>query len=312
MQDLWVALDSIIQALPGAAAQGVLWGIMTLGVYLTYRVLDYADLTVDGSFATGGAVSAVLIISGMNPLLTLVFATLAGMLCGMVTGLLHTWFKIPPILSGILSMIALYSINIRIMDKANLPLLGETTIISVMRERFGLSINSACLIVGILLAAAIVALLYWFFGTELGSAIRATGNNEAMARSLGVSTSLMKILGLTLSNGLVALSGALVAQQHGYAEVGMGSGAIMIGLASVIIGEVIFGARFSFAYKLGSVVIGSVIYRVIIAVVLYFGMRSTDLKLFTAIVVALALALPVFRGWLREKLPRRRKEGKTC
>ncbi|MEG0853018.1 MAG: ABC transporter permease, partial [Angelakisella sp.] len=179
-------LGGILRAIPGAASQGVLWGIMTLGVYLTYKVLGYSDLTVDGSFATGGAVSAILIMNGMNPFLTLIFATAAGILCGIMTGLLHTWFKIPAILSGILSMIALYSINVRIMDnKANLPLLGEKTVISIIQESFGVSMNVATLIVGAALGAVLIALLYWFFGTEVGSAIRATGNNEAMVRALG-------------------------------------------------------------------------------------------------------------------------------
>ncbi|MEG0754141.1 MAG: ABC transporter permease [Angelakisella sp.] len=307
-------LGGILRAIPGAASQGVLWGIMTLGVYLTYKVLGYSDLTVDGSFATGGAVSAILIMNGMNPFLTLIFATAAGILCGIMTGLLHTWFKIPAILSGILSMIALYSINVRIMDnKANLPLLGEKTVISIIQESFGVSMNVATLIVGAALGAVLIALLYWFFGTEVGSAIRATGNNEAMVRALGASTDVMKILGLLLSNGLVALSGALVAQSQGYADVGMGTGAIVIGLASVIIGEVIFGVRFSFAYKLGSVVVGSVLYRVVIAVVLQMGLRTTDLKLFTAVVVAIALGFPVFRNWLRERFPQKKKAGEpTC
>lgn len=300
-------LGGIIRAIPGAATQGILWGVMTLGVYLTYKVLDYADLTVDGSFATGGAVSAILIIGGMNPFLTLVLSTLAGMLCGFVTGVLHTKLKIPAILSGILSMIALYSVNIRIMGKANLPLLGEDTVITIVGDMIGLTAGNTTLLIGIAIVVAIVALLYWFFGTELGSAIRATGNNEAMVRALGGNTNLMKILGLMLSNGLVALSGALVAQSQGYAAVDMGTGAIMIGLASVIIGEVIFGIRFSFAYKMASVVIGSVLYRIVIAVVLQLGLRSTDLKLLTAIIVAAALGLPVFKSWLRDVKPQKEK-----
>lgn len=288
----------------------MLWGIMTLGVYLSYRVLDYADLTVDGSFATGGAVSAVLIMAGLNPFASIGIAMLAGMVCGAVTGILHTWLRIPPILSGILSMIALYSINLRIMNRSNLPLIGEPTVIGIVQAATGLSQNMATLAVGGAVTFAVIILLYWFFGTELGCAIRATGNNEAMVRALGVSTGFMKVLGLAISNGLVALSGALVAQQQGYADVGMGTGAIMMGLAAVIIGEVIFGARFSFAYKLTSVVIGSVLYRVVIAAVLYFGMRTTDLKLFTAIVVALALALPVIRGWVTDRLPTAKVGGR--
>lgn len=303
-------LSDILSAMPGAAAQGVLWGVMALGVYLSYRVLDFADLTVDSSFATGGAVSAVLLLGGMNPWLTLIFATLAGMLCGMVTGLLHTWFKIPPILSGILTMIALYSVNIRIMNRPNMPLLGEETIVTITRRVTGFSQNGSVLLLGLAIVAVVIAILYWFFGTELGSAIRATGNNQHMVRALGINADLMKLLCLVISNGLVALSGALVAQQQGYADVGMGTGAIMIGLASVIIGEVVMGARHSFAYRMSTVIFGSVMYRVVIAAVLYLGMRSTDLKLFTAIVVALALSLPVLRDWLRRVMPNTQKAAK--
>lgn len=284
---------AILLAIQGSIAQGVLWGIMTLGVYITYKVLDYADLTVDGSFALGGAVSAVLIVKGFDPFFSLVFATIAGGMAGAVTGVLHTKLKIPAILSGILSMIALYSVNIRVMGQANTPLLGVDTVVTKTSAILPLSVNMITMILGILFSGVIVALLYWFFGTELGSAIRATGNNEYMVRALGVNTDSMKIIGLLLSNALVALSGALVAQCQGYADVGMGTGTIVVGLASVIIGEVVFGKRFNFAYRLASVVLGSAIYRIIIAVVLQLGMRSTDLKLLTAIIVAGALSIPV-------------------
>ncbi|MBW7571734.1 ABC transporter permease [Caproiciproducens faecalis] len=286
----------LLQALQGAAAQGVLWSIMTLGVYITFKVLDFADLTVDGSFATGGAVTAILISHGMNPFLALLFALAAGMVCGFITGFLHTKLEIPGILAGILTMIALYSINIRIMGQANIPLLGISTIITTVTGLYpALSVNIISLIIGFLFAAAVIGFLYWFFGTEIGCSVRATGNNEYMVRALGVNTDKTKILGLVLSNGLVALSGAMVAQSQGYADVGMGTGTIMIGLASVIIGEVLMGNRFSFAYKLISAVVGSVIYRVIIALVLWFGLKSTDLKLLTAIMVAVALAVPVVK-----------------
>lgn len=282
-------------AMQGAAAQGVLWGIMTLGLYITYRVLDFADLTVDGSFALGGAVSATLIVRGMDPFLSLLIALLAGMLSGVVTGLLHTKFQIPAILSGILTQIALYSINIRIIGAANVPLLGETTVITTLTDALSMGKNLASIIIGVIVGGIVIAALYWFFGTEMGCAIRATGSNEYMVRALGGSTDQMKIIGLALGNSLVALSGALVAQSQGYGDVGMGTGTIVIGLASIIIGEVIFGAKGSFAYRLVSVVLGSVVYRVIIAMVLRLGLKSTDLKLLTAVIVALALSIPVLR-----------------
>lgn len=310
-----MSLLSFLQTIPSAASQGVLWSIMTIGVYLTFRILDYPDLTVDGSFALGGAVSAILIVKGMDPFLTLLFATFAGMLSGVVTGLLHTKLHIPGILAGILSMIALYSINIRIMGKANMPLLGEDTIIS--RLAF-LSQNktTVALILGVVFSIALILILYWFFGTEIGCCIRATGNNEYMVRALGGNTDHMKIVGLLLSNGLVSLSGAMVAQQQGYADVGMGTGTIVIGLASVIIGEVIFDwGEHSFGYKLAAVVFGSIVYRIIIALVLRMGLRSTDLKLLTAVIVALALSIPVIRKALQplfQSITCGLRRNKTC
>ena len=285
---------NILLAIEGAISQGVLWGLMTLGVYITFKILDFPDMTVDGSFALGGAVSAILIVKGVNPWLSLLPAILAGMIAGSITGMLHTKIKIPGILAGILTMIALYSVNIRIMGQANTSLLGENTVITILNSMIGGSMNTLALVIGLIVSIIIISVLYWFFGTELGSAIRATGNNEYMVRALGTNTDTMKIIGLMVSNGLVALSGAFVAQSQGYADVGMGQGTIVIGLASIIIGEVVFGNRFNFAYKLGAVVGGSVIYRIIIAVVLQLGMKSTDLKLFTAIIVAVALAIPVF------------------
>lgn len=293
----------ILLAIQGAASQGVLWGIMALGLYITFKVLDFADLTVDGSFALGGAVSAVLLVNGCNPFLSLLVAFLAGALAGLATGLLHTKLEIPGILAGILTMIALYSINIRIMGKANTPLLGVDTIMSQMEEVFLMDRTVSSLLWGAIFSAVIIAALYWFFGTELGSAIRATGNNERMVRAQGVNTHNMKIIGLMLSNALVSLSGALVAQSQGYGDVGMGTGTIVIGLASIIIGEVIFGKRFAFWYILLSVVFGSIVYRIIIAVVLQLGLKSTDLKLLTAIIVAIALALPVIKKRMQKKQP---------
>ncbi|WP_312645100.1 ABC transporter permease subunit [Hydrogenoanaerobacterium sp.] len=300
-------LQGLLLAVPGAVAQGVLWGIMTLGVYITYKVLDYADLTVDGSFATGGAVTAILIVKGMNPFLSILFALVAGCIAGCITGMLHTKLKIPAILSGILSQLALYSINIRIMGKANTPLLGINTVVTEVKKWVpSLSDNTVALMLGLAVAAVVIVALYWVFGTELGCCIRATGNNEYMVRALGGNTDAMKIAGLMLSNGLVALSGAMVAQTQGYADVGMGIGAIVIGLASVIIGEVLMGKRFSFAYKLASVVVGSIVYRIIIAAVLQIGMKSTDLKLLTAIIVAIALSVPVFKSKFKlGKFPRK-------
>lgn len=299
----------ILLAIQGAASQGVLWGIMALGLYITFKVLDFADLTVDGSFALGGAVSAVLLVNGWNPFLSLLIAFLAGGISGVVTGLLHTKLEIPGILAGILTMIALYSINIRIMGQANTPLLGVDTIMVKLEILLGIDRTMSSLIVGVVFSVVIIMILYWFFGTELGSVIRATGNNERMVRARGVNTDNMKIIGLMLSNALVALSGAMVAQSQGYGDVGMGTGTIVIGLASIIIGEVIFGARFSFWYRLMSVVFGSIIYRIIIAVVLQLGLKSTDLKLLTAIIVALALALPVVKSKFKQTKAVAQKQG---
>ena len=280
----------------GAISQGVLWGVMVLGLYITYKILDLADLTVDGSFALGGAVSAILIVNGWNPFLTFLISFGAGLLAGACTGLLHTVLRIPAILSGILTMISLYSINIRIMGKANIPLLGVDTMVTKLTNASGISSNLAALLVGLAFTAVLIGLMYWFFGTEIGCSIRATGNNEAMVRALGSNTKVNKVLGLMLSNALVSLSGALVAQSQGYADVQMGQGAIVIGLASIIIGEVLFGHRFNFAYKLASVVCGSVIYRVIIGYILYKSlMQSTDLKLLTAVLVAAALSVPIIK-----------------
>ena len=281
-------MGGIIAAIPGATAQGLVWGVMVLGVYVTYQLLDIADLTVDSSLCTGGATSAVLILMGMHPLLSLVFAVFAGMLAGLVTGFLHTRLRIPAILAGILTQLGLYSINLRIMGKSSVALLRQPVVIS-------LGNIPMALLIGVLVAAAVVAVMYWFFGTELGCAIRATGNNRKMVRAQGVNTDTMKIIGLVLSNGLVGLAGGLLAQYQGSANINMGRGAIVIGLASVIIGEVIFGARFNFAYQLGSIVAGSVIYQIVIAFVLQLGLSTEDLKLFSAVTVALALSVPALQ-----------------
>ncbi len=288
-------------AIEGAASQGVLWGIMTLGVFITFRLLDFPDLTVDGSFALGGAVSAVMIASGINPLLSLLVAFIAGGLAGIATGLLNTKLKIPGILAGILSMIGLYSINIRVMGKANIPLLGIDTLMSQISGFFGFDRTLSSLVIGIVISIIIICALYWFFGTEIGCSIRATGSNPKMVRAQGIDTDSMKLIGLSLSNALVALSGGLVAQSQGYADVGMGTGTIVVGLASIIIGEVIFGKKYSFGRMLANLVLGSIVYRIIIAVVLQLGLKSTDLKLLTAVIVALALSVPVIQAAMPRK-----------
>lgn len=301
-------LEGIFLAIQGAASQGIIWGIMTLGVYITFKVLDFADLTVDGSFALGGAVSAILISNGMNPFITLFFSFLAGSLAGLATGILNTKLQIPGILAGILTMIALYSINIRVMGgRPNIPLLGMATSLTIIQNILSLSKVVSDLLVGFIFSVFIVLIMYWFFGTEMGCAIRATGNNEKMIRALGVDTNVMKTIGLMISNALVSLSGALVTQSQGYADVGMGTGTIVIGLASVIIGEVIFGNRFNFLYKLSSIVMGSIIYRIIIAIVLQLGLKATDLKLLTAIIVAIALSVPVLNKKATKILNPKRK-----
>ena len=284
---------SVLLAMQGALSQGVLWGLMALGVYITYRILDIADLTVDGSFATGGAVCAVCVVNGVDPILALLLATIAGAVAGFVTGFLHTKCEIPAILAGILTQIGLYSINLRIMGRSNTPLLKSETLFKNISEMTGLSSTWTALIIGIIVSFVIVAILYWYFGTELGSAIRATGNNEQMVRALGVNTSVTKILGLMIGNALISLSGALVTQSQGYADIKMGIGAIVIGLASIVIGEVIFGQKGNFAFRLTSIIVGSIIYRIIVAIVLQMGMNTDDLKLLTAILVAIALSVPV-------------------
>lgn len=287
----------LLLAVYGAVSQGVLWGVMALGVYITFRILDIADLTVDGSFATGGAVAGVMVTSGMNALLVIPASFIVGAITGLVTGLIHTKLRINVLLASILTMIALYSVNIRIMGRANVPLLGVKTVMTGLTERFGLTVTAASLAVGFAAAAVIVGVMYWFFGTEIGSAMRATGSNEQMIRALGTDTDKMKCLGLALANGLVALSGALVAQSQGYADVGMGTGTIVIGLASIIIGEAVFTRKTGgFLWTLTAVVLGSIVYRIIIAIVLQLGLKSTDLKLFTAVIVTLSLSMPVIKA----------------
>ena len=288
-------MNGLLASLQGAVAQGVLWGIMVLGVYITYRLMDIADLTVDGSFALGACVCAVLVVNKqVDPVVALLVSAMAGLAAGAVTGILHTVFEIPAILAGILTQISLWSINLRLMGgKSNIPLLKVETLISKFVKMTGLTQSQASMIIGIIAAIIIIAFLYWFFGTEIGSAMRATGNNEDMVRALGVNTKMTKLLALTLSNGLVGLSGALVCQSQKYGDINLGTGAIVIGLASIVIGEVLMGRLTSFYWKLTSVVVGSVTYFVIRALVLRMGLDANDMKLLSAIIVALALSFPV-------------------
>ena len=296
---------SALVDMSNAIAPGMLWAMLALGVYITFRLLDFADLTCEGSFAMGACISAVMTVTyHMNPFISLIFGFLGGAIAGTVTGLLNTKLKIPPILAGILSMISLYSINLRIMsDKANLPINvreeGVESMVTLVQKLLPESIRTmsqtttviaAC--IGVIFCVLSVAVLYWFFGTELGSAIRATGNNEKMIRALGVNTDHMKLVALALSNGFIALSGSLVAQNQKVADVGSGTGAIVIGLASIVIGEVLFAKATSFKWRLTGIIVGSIVYRMIVAIVLQLGMRSSDLKLLTAILVAVALSVP--------------------
>ena len=288
-------------------AQGLLWALLALGVFITFRILDVADLTVEGSFPMGAAISAVLITMGVNPWITVLVAGVGGMIAGAVTGWIHTKLKIPALLAGILTMIALYSVNLHIMGKANISLLRMDTVYSAIHS-MGISNSVALTIIGVVVTIVVGLFLFWFFGTELGTSIRATGVNPQMIRAQGVNTDSMIVFGLLLSNGFVAVSGALIAQSQGFADIGMGVGTIVIGLASVIIGEVLFASssvvrklfgNSSFVLSLVAVVFGSIVYRIVIATVLYLGMPPNDLKLFTAILVALALSLPTWQGKFR-------------
>ena len=298
-------IAQLLNQLPGAVAQGLIWGIMAIGVYITFRILDIADLTVDGSFATGGAVAAILITGGVNPWLATLIAFSVGLAAGMVTGVFHTSMGIPAILAGILTQLALYSVNLRIQgigtdlgSRANVPLSinkYKNMLVSLRNVgRFALE-NPIWLM--LLVTLVLIALMYWFFGTEYGCGLRAVGANPQMARAQGINTGKGKIVGLMISNGLVAFSGALMAQYQGFSDVQMGRGAIVIGLAAVIIGEVIFGKLFrNFALKLLAVSLGAIIYYMVIQVVLWLGLNTDDLKLLTALVVALFLAMPHWKS----------------
>ena len=289
---------SLFNAMPGAAAQGLIWGMMAIGVYITYKILDIADLTVDGSIATGGAVAAMLIIGGCNVWVAMAAAFAAGMLAGLVTGIFHTFMGIPAILSGILTQRALYSVNLRILgNKANVALsVNNYNLAVASRYVRQMSAQNPILLLAVF-TVVLIGVLYWFFGTERGCSLRATGANANMARAQGINTNFDKVLGLMLSNGIVALSGALLAQYQGFCDVGMGRGAIVIGLASIIIGEVVFSKVFhNFGLKLLAAAFGAIIYYLVIQIVLWLGLNTNDLKLLTALVVALFLATPYWKA----------------
>lgn len=304
---------SLFRAMPGSIAQGMIWGVMALGVYITFRLLDFADLTVDGSIATGAAVSVMLIRAGVSPIATLPIAFLAGALAGMVTGLLNTALGIPGILASILTQISLYSINLNIMGKANQPVsVDNYPLVVSLRYVTDGSVSRLLFFLGmIVFLLALIAVMYWYFGTEQGHAIRATGCNSNMARAQGINTNFIKVLALMISNGLVGLCGVLYGQFQGASDVNMGRGAIVIGLAAVIIGEVLFGKfaskrKLAFAFTLASVILGAVIYYMVYQFVLWLKMPSEDMKLFSAIVVAIFLAIP----YLKEKRTLRKGASK--
>ena len=287
------------------STQGLIWGLLALGFYIAFRILDFADMTCEGSITLGASVTVLCIWHGVNSFLALPIAFLSGCVAGLVTGLLHTKLKIPPILSGILTMSALYSINIHVMSAAtgnagtaNVSLLNfsSNTIFSIIKSIIPLTKTNVALIFGVLLTVGIISALYWFFGTELGCAIRATGNNAKMCRAQGINTDSTKIIGLAIANGLIALAGAMLCQYQGYSDVKMGVGSIVIGLASIIIGEAIFAKAKNFYLRLIGIVVGSIIYRVIVALVIFSGMPADDLKLMTAVVVVVALAFTNFRS----------------
>ena len=303
-----LSLLKLLKNVPGGVSQGLIWGLMALGIYITFRLLDVADLTVDGSFTTGGACTVMLILAGWPAWAALLVALIAGLLAGFCTGMLHTKLGIPAILSGILTQFALYSVNLHIMGMA------ANKAVSV--DKFDLVLSSrnipSAIITGVLIAAVLVALAYWYFGTEQGSALRSTGDNPAMSRALGINIDNMKVLGLSLSNGVVALSGGLMAQYQGFADINMGRGAIVIGLAAVIIGEVlgraVLGKRMNFLGTLSFTVLGGVLYYIVVVVVLWLKLNSNDLKLFTAIIVAVFLAVPHFRDRAQNSFRKNKKK----
>ena len=289
---------TLITALPGAVAQGLIWGIMAIGVYITFRILDIADLTVDGTMCTGGAVCIMMMLSGHNVWISMLAATLAGMLAGLATGIFHTFMGIPAILAGILTQLGLYSANLKIMGKANQAVNGNKyNLLVSLRNVKGVPFYQNTILIVAIFIVVLIAILYWFFGTELGCSLRSTGCNPNMSRAQGINTDVCKVLGLMISNGLVALSSALLAQYQGFADVNMGRGAIVIGLAAVIIGEAIFGKIFhNFALLLFSVSLGSIVYYLVLQVVIWMGIDTDLLKLLSAVVVAIFLAIPVWKA----------------
>lgn len=300
-----MVLSSLLASMPGAVSYGLIWGIMAIGVYITFRILDVADLTVDGSMATGGIVLAVLVKSGFNLYAAIAVAFAVGCLAGLITGIFHVYFGIPAILAGILTQLSLYSINLRISNKnSNVPVTAR----NIKNILLTSGDNVKSIIVGAIFAAVIILLLYWFFGTEIGSSVRATGCNPAMSRANGVNTRFNTIFGLVLSNGIVALSGALYAQYQGFADINMGRGAIVIGLAAVIVGEVIFGKIFhNFALVLVSVVFGGIVYYIVQNFVVWLGLDANDLKLLSAVVVAFFLGLPYWQKQAKSKFGAKKK-----
>ena len=310
--EILAVLSQLLNALPGAVSQGMIWGIMAIGVYLTYRILDIADLTVDGSFATGGAVGVMCILSGWNLWASVLMAFIAGILTGFMTGFFHIFMGIPAILAGILSQLGLYSINLKIMGKSNQSVnVNNTDLLISLRWVKEWALHNPLITVGIIILV-LIGILYWFFGTEMGCAIRSTGANINMSRAQGINTNFNKILGLMLSNGLVALSGALLAQYQGFADVNMGRGAIVIGLAAVIIGEAVFGRSFkNFALKLLAVGCGSFIYYIVVQAVITMGLDANLLTLLSALIVAIFLAIPFWKSKLMSGRAVVGKGGKT-
>ena len=301
-------LEQLLNATPGSISQGLIWAIMAIGVYITYRILDVADLTVDGSFATGGAVAVMLILRGCNLWLAMLAAFAAGLVSGAITGLLHTFMGIPPILAGILTQLSLYSVNLKIMGKANQSVnVNKTELLISLRWVKELAFRNPIITVGVVLII-LIGVLYWFFGTEMGCSIRATGINQNMSRAQGINTGLNKVVGIMLSNGLVAFSGAFLAQYQGFADVKMGQGSIVIGLAAVIIGEALFGKIFkNFALRLLSVALGSIVYYIVIQTVITLGFDANLLKLLSAAIVAIFLAIPY---WKRQYASRHVRKSK--
>ena len=289
---------TLIAALPGAVAQGLIWGIMAIGVYLTFRILDIADLTVDGTMCTGGAVCIMMMLSGHNVWTAMLAATIAGMLAGLVTGIFHTFMGIPAILAGILTQLSLYSINLKIMGKANQAInVDKYNLLVSLRHIKNSDLTKNAIFIVAVICIVLIAVLYWFFGTELGCSLRSTGCSPNMSRAQGINTDLCKVLGLMISNGLVGLSSALLAQYQGFADVNMGRGSIVIGLAAVIIGEAIFGRIFhNFALRMVAVILGSILYYLVLQAVIWMGIDTDLLKMLSAIVVALFLAFPYWKG----------------